>query len=125
MEDPDSLAEVLAFTGPRGQKLRSALAEAHATNERRRAEVLKHDDLRRELQLLGYHNPEQWNGYIPPATINEFSPEELCSSSVSGRLNQRDQRGTGETINDSPRRAILVAISAAAWERRQATEEDM
>jgi hypothetical protein len=83
----------------------------------RRAAVLKHKDLRARLVAeLGYARPEQWNGYIPPATISRWSDDEL-SRSPEGRPNQRGKRAAGEQANDSPRRAVLMEISAEAWNR--------
>jgi hypothetical protein len=72
--------------------LASEAAETVACRERRAA-VLKHPDLCQQLlDELGYQRPEQWNGFIPPATFNGAP-------------------------NDSPRRAALMLISAEAWKR--------
>jgi hypothetical protein len=72
------------------REYRLALARA----AERRARVLAHPDLAELLTVreVGYARPEQWTGYIPPATWN------------------------GEH-NDSPRRATLTAIAAEAMRR--------
>jgi hypothetical protein len=66
-----------------------------------RKAVLAHPDLAERLTrpLLGYSKPEQWNGFVPPEQF-------------------------GQQINDSPRRAALVAILDEAFardERRRAS----
>lgn len=63
----------------------------------RRAMVLRHPDLAARLcePPIGYREPWQWNGYIPPDTF------------------------TGNH-NDSPQRAALVAIAAEAEARETA-----
>lgn len=70
-------------------------------NERRRALVLRHPEVARRLTRppLDYARPEQWTGYIPPESWN------------------------GEH-NDSPRRAALLDIIAAA-EAVERTPDDV
>lgn len=72
---------------------RAASAEETAA---RKARVLQHPDLREGLTEppLSYARPEQWNGWIAPATFN------------------------GER-NDSPRREALVLLAAEALRREQ------
>ena len=64
-------------------------------NKHRRAAVLAHPDLAAKLteQPLNFARPDQWTGFIPPATTADHA------------------------INPSPVRAALVAIVAEA-ERR-------
>lgn len=68
-------------------------------NEQRRALVLRHPDIARRLTMppLGYAQPQQWTGYVPP------------------------ERWNGEH-NDSPRRAALAEIVAAAEAAERAHE---
>jgi hypothetical protein len=73
--------------------LTSIAAAAGQECAQRRADVLAHPDLAARLVAeLGYQRPDQWNGFIPPATFNGAP-------------------------NDSPRRAALMLISAEAWKR--------
>lgn len=74
-----------------------AAEKSRVDSARRRELVLKHPDLRDQLvgYLIGYSKPENWNGWIPPAT---------------------DAKGAR---NNSPRRAALIALVAEA-ERREA-----
>ena len=82
----------------------AAKLEAKRVCQARRALVLHYPDLADQLKsnLIGYSRPENWNGYIPP----EYDPP------------RRD--GT-VPLNDSPRRAALVALVEEA-ERRAAAE---
>ena len=99
-----------------------AIARAHARNQRRRAAILKYADLRKRLQSapLDYPDATQWNGYIPPATINPGESE--LARSPKGRLSQRGKYTIGEQANDDPRRAALLEISRIAWDREQAAK---
>lgn len=85
--------------------------------QQRRARVLKHDDLRLRLtqEPINYARPEDWNGYIPPAS--DFD---------DGCPNCRRDPGRGgcstphlhtRRVNDSPRRAALVALAQEALRR--------
>ena len=78
----------------------AARLESKERSQRRRELVFKHPDLAKQLlsNLIGYSRPENWNGWIPPATVAA-----------------RD----GYVPNDSPRRAALVALVEEA-ERREA-----
>lgn len=66
--------------------------------KRNREVVARHEDLSKRLTEppLGYAQPSQWNGFVPPSTF-------------SGQVNGQ--------INDSPRRAALVAIVDEAMAR--------
>lgn len=114
-------------------RLEHITAEARRINQARRTEVLKHDDLRKRLESepLDFHDAEQWNGFIPPATVNAFSTDELCrvatmghAGALSVRYNQVGHYGMGEQVNDSPRRAALLEISTEAWARRERVESE-
>jgi len=74
--------------------LAAARAEAGAACRERRAAVLAHPDLAARLcqPPIGYARPDQWNGYIPPATWREQH-------------------------NDSPRRAALEVLYLEALHR--------
>jgi hypothetical protein len=127
MEEPQELGSAVArvlehSSHPGVRKALTGMLEAHNINVQRRGEVLKHEDLRKRLEKeLGYQRADQWNGYIPPATVNEFSTEELCrSGTASVRYNQLGHYGQGEFLNNSPQRAALVQISTEAWARRSA-----
>jgi len=65
----------------------SAIEEARKACRDRRKRVLAHDDIAQLLtqQPIGYKQPQQWNGFIPPELWRERH-------------------------NDSPRRAALVKI---------------
>ncbi len=60
-----------------------------------REAVLAHPDLAERLtqQPIGYVRPDQWNGFVPPETFPD------------------------KVLNDSPRRAALVAIVDEALAR--------
>ncbi len=92
---------------------REQAAEAKRTCQARRTMVLKHDDLRMALcaPTVGYERAEQWNGFIPPATI---------PSAGEGATGPTTDPGTGFQRNTSPRRQALLAIVAEA-EKREAT----
>lgn len=79
----------------------------------RRALVLRHPDLAQKLcsQLIGYSRPENWNGWIPPATVPDMS------AGAEGPTTS----GPGYMPNDSPRRAALVALVAEAERRETAS----
>lgn len=68
----------------------------------RRTLVLSRPDLARRLTQppLGYAQPEQWNGYLPPEHYNGV-------------------------VNDSPRRAALVDIIAAAQAAERIRDDDL
>src|SRR5262245_5922729 len=78
------------------------VAQALENNRRRRARVLAHPDIAKRLTELplSYAQPEQWSGYIPPAT-------------------QLDRDGI-EAPYDSPRRDALNAILLAVNQRELA-----
>jgi len=123
MTEPQDLASGFANLisryppGHRLHQIGQAAAIAKGQCLRRRAAVLRHDDLRRQLETeLGYHDARQWNGWIPPAVIDPWSPEDLCRS-AQGKLNQRAKYARCEDLNNSPRREALLRISAEAWER--------
>ena len=80
---------------------------------RRRAGVLKYPDLAARLPC---DPPRTWNGWIPPQLILPGSDEEILRS-AEGRISQRAKRATGEQVNDSPQRALLVEIVNEAWQR--------
>lgn len=77
----------------------SARVKAREQAAQRRGRVLAHADLADRLTAppLGYARPDQWSGYVPPATWQE-------------------------TRNDSARRAALVDICAEALRREQEGE---
>ena len=135
MPEPASLVSVLAEQlkhhqpGTRGHDIRQQLLLAVRADAHRRAAVLKHEDLRGRLcqPPIGYDKAGQWNGYVPPAYVNQDSTEELCSSARMGMSGRMDRRygqlghyGTGQLPNDSPRRAALAQLSQEAWDRDQA-----
>lgn len=80
--------------------LKQIQAAAHAENRRRRTLVLRHPDLAKQLTKLPHRHttPENWTGYIPPATD--------CTGA----------------INTTPCRAALLTLVAEA-EQRAATEQ--
>lgn len=107
---------------PRAQAVLKGMLEQHRRNQQRRSAVLEHDDLRKRLEReAGYDRADNWNGYIPPEFVNEFSGDELARSTGpngSVRMNQLGRYGQGQALNDSPVRAVLLEISQAAWDRR-------
>jgi len=139
LKEPDTLSaalSALAASHPPGSRLHELgadLLRSHAINRERRAAVLKYEDLSKRLVTeLGYANPRQWNGYIPPAVIDPGDPGGMCSGAVlDGRggvrfvFNQLGRRAVGERPNDSPQRAILVEISREAWDRERAVQENL
>lgn len=125
MSEPQELGTTIetAMAEVPPQSKRRAVLDAmdaqHRRNQLRRQAVLSHEDLRRRLQQeLGYTHADNWNGYVPPATVNEFCTDEL-GRSPHGRLNQRGKYGIGEQPNDSRQRAILLELSRIARERQQ------
>jgi hypothetical protein len=74
------------------------MARAKAASAQRRARVLKHPDLAAALtrKPLGYTDPQQWSGFVPPLVWRE-------------------------TGNGSARRAALVEIATAALARERAS----
>jgi hypothetical protein len=90
---------------------RDAAQDAKAECARRRAMVLKHEDLKAALcaPTVGYTRADQWNGFIPPPTIP--SPGE-------GATGPTTETGTGFMKNMSPRRQALILIVEEA-ERRE------
>ena len=106
-----------------------AMLAGHRTNQHRRASVLAHEDLRKRLTQapLSFRRAEDWNGYVPPYMLAEDDGEllRLVTATRGGemvvRLNQRGNRSAGTLVNDSPRRAALIDISAEAWKRDNAT----
>ena len=80
----------------------SARATAREQAAQRRERVLAHADLADRLTAppLCYPRPEQWTGYVPPATWQE-------------------------TRNDAARRAALVDICAEALRREQEGESEI
>jgi len=113
--------------GSRLHALGTDLLRSHGNTRDRRAAVLKHEDLvHRLVAELGYANPQQWNGYIPPAFTDPGGDERLCASPAAGgrgdiryKLNQLGRYALGETPNTSPRRAVLLDISREAWARER------
>ena len=115
---------------PPDSRMRAVLEAArdgHRRNQRRRAAVLEHDDLRRCLEQppLSFRRASQWNGYVPPAIVNPGEPEVLRQvrrmqdNTVRYWLNPKSKRTRGEIPNDSPQRAALMDISAEAWRRER------
>lgn len=112
----DALAKVPADALRR--PVLDGMAAQHRRNQDRRAAVLAHEDLRdRLVKELGYSRADHWNGYVPPATVNEFSAVELLLS-PAGRFNQFGNYTAGEMANQSPRRVVLLEISRLARERQ-------
>lgn len=109
------VAEGVSVLG--ASKVRKALAEAHAGNQSRRARVLKYADLARRLcePPLSYKFPEQWNGFVPPAELQDEIPEVLHSSApnVAHKMTGTRKR------NNAPQRAALVDICAEAMCREE------
>lgn len=98
------------------------IARAQAANQARRERVLRHPDLARRLTEppLGYKFPEQWNGFVPPAELQDEMPEGLHSSALDGGYpNQHGKRTGGTRPNPSERRKALVAICAEALKRER------
>lgn len=84
---------------------RAAQLVAKAELSARRARVLQHEDLRKQLteQPLNFTRPEQWSGYVPPrGTYSDDQP-----------LPQ---------VNTSARRRALVEICAEALRRGAADD---
>ena len=81
-------------------------------SQRRRKLVLSHPDLAELLThpTIGYTRPDQWNGWIPPATVPDDSPNPTPGPTTDG---------PGYVTNDSPRRAALIELVEEA-ERREA-----
>jgi hypothetical protein len=135
--EPASFAAAIArLTGshPPGSRLHELgtdLLRSHAVTRERRAAVLKHKDLSdRLVDELGYDKPQQWNGYLPPATMNPGDTGGMCSGAVLDPyggmrfvFNQVGRRAIGELSNDSHRRKILAEISTEAWWREHPAEE--
>ncbi len=98
-----NLAEHRARRRAVAAQWRVSLTQARATSQGRRKRVLAHDDLREQLcrPPLGFDDPAQWNGYVPPATWN-------------GRK--------GDQANTSPQRTALVRLCAEALNRERAEE---
>lgn len=80
--------------------VRRQMAAARARCVERRALVLAHEDLARALTQppLQHAKPEDWTGYIPPATANE-------------------------SMNTSPARKVLVELVAEAERRAKQARE--
>lgn len=68
--------------------------------ERRRHRVLTHPDLAARLIRCGYSRPENWNGFVPPSTVDMLGLD-----------------GTMWARNDSPVRAELIEILRSVAER--------
>lgn len=72
MSDARLLADIKALMaeGDVFRFIKHHMAEAQRAAAHRRALVLKHPDLAKELTgpLIGFSRPEVWTGYIPPAT---------------------------------------------------------
>jgi len=132
--EPTSLATLVAEQikrlepGTRPYEMRQMILRAHQANRERRAAVLKHDDLaRRLITELGFKRAEQWNGYIPPAEWpiddGELLREHraLRGGEMVVHFNQLGHRSCGTQPNDSPRRMLLMEISAEAWRREHET----
>jgi hypothetical protein len=136
MDEPTTLTSALTeFVArhPRGSRLHTVgtqILRAHTTNQQRRASVLAHPDLAARLTQppLNYARPDQWNGYIPPATVDLGESEALRTVGIGGRgeqvvrFNQLGRRTRGEQENDAPERAALLDISREAWERDHADD---
>lgn len=84
--------------------------KSKADSARRRAMVLKHEDLRAALLAhpLNFTRPEQWNGWIPPATV---------PAAGEGADGPTTDVGHGYKPNRSPRRQALIAIVNEAEQR--------
>ncbi len=108
----------LAASQERLNRLKRMIADAQAANAARRARVLADPELAKELTKppLNFARPEQWNGYIPPA-LDQLAERERCRD-AEGFPNDNRKKGpqyaTGQHRNESPRRAVLVAIAKAA-----------
>lgn len=115
--------DVSEFAAVRGMaKLREAADQAQAANQARRERVLRHPDLAKKLTEppLSYARPEQWNGFVPPAELQDEAPEGLHSSALDGGYpNQHGKRTGGTRPNRSPRRQALVRICAEALKRER------
>lgn len=87
---------------PRRAEVDQAAARAVADAEQLRTLVLGHPDLAERLthEPLGFAQPAQWNGYIPP----------LMTCAQGGQL------------NTSPQRAALIGICADAMARELGAE---
>lgn len=87
--------------------------KSKAESARRKALVMKHEDLRAALLAspLDFVRPEQWTGWVPPATV----PSDGAGADGAGT-----EAGRGYKPNTSPLRAALVAIVNEA-ERREAS----
>lgn len=128
--EPQPLSSALADyvarapEGSRRQRIGRQLLQAHEANQQRRAAVLRHPELAAELTRppLGFARPEHWNGYIPPALAMDDTGEVLRQVMQTGRvyLNQAGRRSCGMVWNETPQRAVLLALSAAAWELEHA-----
>ena len=79
----------------------------------RRDRVLAYPDLAKRLTEppLGFADPTDWTGWIPPAT----EPEQPCGV-WCGRNHRCDVHAVARR-NDSPRRRAFVDIAAEAWRR--------
>lgn len=80
----------------------AARAAARQTSDQHKL-ISRYPDIRARLcePPLGYANPGQWHGYIPPA---------YCAEDVDGVTR----------LNDSPRRTALLALLEEAAERADA-----
>lgn len=104
MSDARLLADIKALVaeGDVFRFIKHHMAEAQQAAAHRRALVLKHPDLAKQLTgpLIGFSRPEAWNGYIPPATT--------CTGA----------------INTAACRPALLALVAEAEARANAQKEN-
>lgn len=93
------VVSALRAEGDFREALAALVDDARAQCDRRRRMVLAHPDLAQQLTAAPckFATPEAWTGYIAPATY--------------------DVRGSEQARNESPYRAQLVAIVAAAEAR--------
>jgi hypothetical protein len=107
-------------------------AEYKAESEARRERVLKYPDLAKRLTEppLSFRTPQDWNGYVPPKTdpqdacdrCSGHGRDQISASNWKGRQDPPRCRNPNHTtrMNNSSRRAALVAIAAEAKERERA-----
>ncbi len=83
-------------------------AEARSEAASRRKRVLAHPDLAKLLteRPLGFQRPEQWNGYVPPAT------------GFWGRVSRPGEL-PAEVPNNSPAYLALCELGRAVAERER------
>ncbi len=106
-----SVTNDIAMLSDRATEVRRIRTDARRAADERRRRVLAHPDLAQRLTArpLGFQRPEQWNGYVPPA------------SGFWGRLS-RPSDVPVEVPNNSPAYFALCELGRAVAERERAEQ---